>query len=56
MIRLFRRFLPFLLVGTLATTGLDGCFIFHGKNHCGDCPDFHSNGKPKKAKKKKKHH
>lgn len=55
MNRLFRRFLPLLIVGAFATTTLDGCFLFRGKNHCGDCPSFKSNSKPKKVKRKKHH-
>ncbi len=51
--RLFKRFLPFLLVAALATSGLESCFMFSGKNNCGDCPSFSKNNKPKKVKKKK---
>lgn len=49
--KLIRRILPFLLLAAVTTTSLDSCFLFRGKNHCGDCPDFHHNNKAKKPKK-----
>ena len=52
MKRIFRRFLPLLILGAFTTVTLDGCFIFKGKNNCGDCPNFKKNSKPKKAKKR----
>lgn len=49
--RILRKLIPFLFLAAITTTSLESCFLFRGKNHCGDCPNFHSNGKPKKVKK-----
>ncbi|MCK6638951.1 MAG: hypothetical protein L6Q81_02610 [Bacteroidia bacterium] len=50
MSRFFRRALPFLILGAVTVTTLDSCFLFKGKNNCGDCPNFKKNSKPKKVK------
>ncbi|MBI3510627.1 MAG: hypothetical protein HY064_08180 [Bacteroidetes bacterium] len=45
-------FFTFSLVA-FCSMAMESCWLLHGKNHCGDCPNFSTNGKPKKQK---KHH
>jgi hypothetical protein len=44
------RIVLFVLAAGIAVSSFESCFIFHGKNNCGDCPNFKKNGKPKKMK------
>ncbi|HEU4716699.1 MAG TPA: hypothetical protein VFU15_02655 [Bacteroidia bacterium] len=51
MRRTVKKILSLLLVAGSISFLAPSCWVFHGKNHCGTCPDFKHNDKPKKVKK-----